>query len=393
MLTNLKFIPGSVWLIGFISFMNDFASEMIYPLIPFYLATTLLSGPKILGLIEGIAEATSSLFKLVSGVLFDKFHNARLWMLVGYSFAGFGRPLLAFANSWIWILSIRFVDRIGKGLRSSPRDALLAFSVSEKQRGLAFGLHRSFDNAGAVLGPLVATFLLFMGMPLEDVFIWSLVPAIIAICLTFLIIEPKNKVAPSFEKFSWSLKGLSQDFKKYLCVIALFTLGNSSDMFLLLRAKELGVPLEQIPLLWAAVSFITAILGTPLSALSDRFDRKLFILMAWFAFSCVYFCMGLDGVTVPILFGLFALYGIFKAATEGVEKALVADMAPVNLTGTAFGWFNLISGVMLLPASFIFGWLYEIHGPLYAFSFSATLAGSSALLMFTWIYKKRVISQ
>lgn len=393
MLTNLKFLPGSVWLIGLISFMNDFASEMIYPLIPFYLATTLLSGPKILGLIEGIAEATASLFKLISGVLFDKFHNAKLWMLIGYSFAGFGRPLLAFANSWIWILSIRFVDRIGKGLRSSPRDALLAFSVSEKQRGLAFGLHRSFDNAGAVLGPLVATFLLFMGLPLKDVFIWSLLPAIIAMCLTFLIVEPKIKVSPSFEKFSWSLKGLSQDFKKYLCVIALFTLGNSSDMFLLLCAKELGVPLEQIPLLWAAVSFITAILGTPLSALSDRFDRKLFILIAWFAFSCVYFCMGLDGVTVSILFGLFALYGIFKAATEGVEKALVADMAPVNLTGTAFGWFNLISGVMLLPASFIFGWLYEVHGPFYAFSFSATLAGSSALLMLLWIYKKRVISQ
>jgi len=176
--------------------------------------------------------------------------------------------------------------------------------------------------------------------------------------------------------------------KKYLLVLGLFTLGNSSDMFLLLRAKELGVPQEQIPLLWAAVSLITTLFGTPLSGLSDRFDRKKFILIAWLVFAGFYFGMGQSALSIWGLFGLFALYGLFKAATEGVEKALVADLAPVGLTGTAFGWFNLVSGIMLLPASLIFGWLYESFGPMYAFSFSGVLAMSSALLMLFWVSNK-----
>jgi MFS family permease len=159
-------------------------------------------------------------------------------------------------------------------------------------------------------------------------------------------------------------------------------------MFLLLRAKELGVPQEQIPLLWAAVSLITTLFGTPLSGLSDRFDRKKFILIAWLVFAGFYFGMGQNALSIWGLFGLFALYGLFKAATEGVEKALVADLAPVGLTGTAFGWFNLVSGIMLLPASLIFGWLYESFGPMYAFSFSGVLAMSSALLMLFWVSNK-----
>jgi MFS family permease len=387
MIKRLFLLPKTVWLIGLISFTNDLASEMIYPLIPLYLASVLMSGPKILGLIEGVAEATASLFKLVSGSFFDKNHKAKPWMLGGYSLAGFGRPLLAFANSWGWVMAIRFVDRIGKGLRSTPRDAMIALSVSPNERGLAYGFHRSLDNAGAVVGPLVAAALLFSGVPLKEVFYWALVPAILVLMLTLLINEVKYEVNPNEIEFKWAFRELPVHLKKYFIVLGLFTLGNSSDMFLLLRAKELGVPQEQIPLLWAGVSFITTIFGAPLSGLSDRLDRKKFIVIAWLAFGFIYFGMGLEGISIWLLLVFFAFYGIFKAATEGVEKALVADLAPPGQAGLAFGWFNLVSGVMLLPASLIFGSLYEIYGPIYAFYFSASLASIAGILMYFWIIK------
>lgn len=388
MIKRIFLLPKTVWLIGLISFMNDFASEMIYPLIPLYLASVLLSGPKILGLIEGVAEATASLFKLVSGSFFDKNHKAKPWMFGGYSLAGFGRPLLAFANSWGWVLAIRFVDRIGKGLRSTPRDAIIALSVPASERGLAYGFHRSLDNAGAVVGPLVASTLLFIGVPLKVVFLWALAPAILVLMLTLMINEVKYEVNPNELEFKWSFKELPTDLKKYFIVLGLFTLGNSSDMFLLLRARELGVSQEQIPLLWAGVSLITTVFGAPLSGLSDRLDRRKFILIAWLAFGLIYLGMALNGISLWLLLMLFAFYGVFKAATEGVEKALVADLAPTAQAGLAFGWYNLVSGVMLLPASFLFGWIYETYGPIYAFGFSASLASMAAIAMYFWIIKR-----
>lgn len=385
MLKTILALPRTVWLIGFISLVNDSASEMLYPLMPLYLVSVLMAGPKTLGIIEGIAEATSSIFKLVSGVIVDRTKKAKPWIVLGYTLAGLGRPLIAIANSWLWVLAIRFTDRMGKGLRSSPRDALLAESVNEHQRGVTFGLHRSMDNAGAVIGPLLATFFLSMGVPLKDIFLWAIIPGVITITLALCIKEPEREAVAQSIPFSWSLEGLPDQFKRYLVVAGLFALGNSSDMFLLLRAKEAGVPQEQIPLLWAAISLITTVFGTPLSALSDTYGRKRFILIAWLAFAFFYIAMGLPGISVYQIFGLFGLYGIFKAATEGVEKALVADMAPRGLAGTAFGWFNLITGIMLFPASFIFGWVYESIAPLYAFLFSGTCALVALILMATWV--------
>ena len=388
MFKKIAALPKTVWLIGLISLINDSASEMLYPLVPLYLSTVLMAGPKVLGLIEGIAEATSSIFKLVSGVIVDQTRRSKPWIVIGYFLAGFGRPLIVFASSWGWVLLIRFTDRVGKGLRSSPRDALLAQSVSADQRGLTFGLHRSMDNAGAVVGPLVAALLLSLGVPLKDIFLWAFLPAIVALLLTFAIKEPVVMTVPAAEmKFTWSLKGMPHTFKRYLCVLALFSLGNSSDMFLLLRAHELGVPQTQIPILWAGVSLITTVFGTPLSGLSDRFGRKHFILVSWCAFVVFYFGMSLDGISIYSLLVLFGLYGLFKAATEGVEKALVADLAPAGLTGTAFGWFNLVSGVMLLPASLIFGWIYESYSPTLAFLFSGSCALIAMLLMAFWVFR------
>lgn len=386
MLKTLFSLPRTVWLIGLISFVNDAASEMLYPLMPLYLATVLMAGPKTLGLIEGIAEASSSIFKLVSGVIMDRTKKAKPWIVIGYLLAAIGRPLIAIANSWTWVLCIRFTDRLGRGLRSSPRDALLAESVASNQRGITFGLHRSMDNAGAVFGPLMAAYLLSIHVPLRDIFLWAIVPGIFAVSLALCLKEPPRErlMVPAF---SWSLEGLPSNFKRYILVAGIFALANSSDMFLLLRARELGVPQEQIPLLWAAISLITTVFGTPLSALSDRFSRKNFILIAWSAFAFFYIAMSFSGISLWMLCGLFGIYGLFKAATEGVEKALVADLAPSGMAGTAFGWFNLVSGLMLLPASFIFGWLYESFNPGYAFLFSGSCAGLAFLLLAFWVFR------
>ena len=389
MFKTILALPRTVWLIGLISFVNDSASEMLYPLMPLYLASVLMAGPKALGIIEGIAEASSSIFKLVSGVIVDRTKKAKPWIVLGYALAGIGRPLIAIANSWLWVLAIRFTDRMGKGLRSSPRDALLAESVNENQRGVTFGLHRSMDNAGAVMGPILATMFLSMGVPLKDIFLWSIIPAIITITLALCIREPQKETTPQASRFSWSLEGMPDQFKRYLVVAGIFALGNSSDMFLLLRAREAGIPQEQIPLLWAAISLITTLFGTPLSALSDTFGRKRFILIAWLAFAFFYIAMGLPGISIIQICLLFGIYGLFKAATEGVEKALVADMAPTGLAGTAFGWFNLITGLMLFPASFIFGWMYESIAPVYAFMFSGACALVAFILMAGWVYRSR----
>ena len=389
MFKTILALPRTVWLIGLISFVNDSASEMLYPLMPLYLSSVLMAGPKALGIIEGSAEASSSIFKLVSGVIVDRTKKAKPWIIFGYALAGVGRPLIAIANSWLWVLAIRFTDRMGKGLRSSPRDALLAESVNENQRGITFGLHRSMDNAGAVIGPLLAAMFLSLGVSLKDIFLWAIVPAIITVILALCIREPQKEVSPLASRFSWSLEGMPHQFKRYLVVAGIFALGNSSDMFLLLRAREAGVPQEQIPLLWAAISLITTLFGTPLSALSDTFGRKRFILIAWLAFGFFYIAMGIPGISTFQICILFGIYGLFKAATEGVEKALVADMAPKGLAGTAFGWFNLITGLILFPASFIFGWMYEFVAPVYAFLFSGTCALLAFVLMAGWVYRSQ----
>jgi MFS family permease len=383
LLAALRRLPPNVWLIGVISLLNDTASDMLYPLIPLYLSSVLMSGPRVLGLIEGIAEATSSVLKLVSGVLVDKTNQTKPWIVWGYGLAGFSRPLLAIASSWVGVLGIRIVDRVGKGLRSSPRDALLASSVPPERRGLAFGLHRSMDNAGAVLGPVLAAVLLGYGFKVRDLFLISIIPAILCLAMSLLIREPKNALAEVHRgKFSWNFQQLPTNFQCYLLAVVIFNLGNSSNMFLLLRAKELGLPEAQVPLAWATISAIAMIFGTPLSALSDRFGRIRSIAAGWLAYGLFYLSLGFLSPGNPVLlFGLFAFYGLFLAATEGVEKALVADLAPSAMLGTAYGWFNLASGIMLLPASIVFGWFYENAGATIAFEFSAACALISIVLL------------
>lgn len=375
-------LPRVVWLIGAISLVNDAASDMLYPLVPLYLASVLMAGPKALGLIEGVAEATSSLLKLCSGVITDRTRRAKPWIVVGYALAGFSRPLTAFIGSWPWLLAIRFADRVGKGLRSSPRDALLAASVAPERRGLAFGFHRAMDNAGAVVGPLLAALLLGLGWSMHDLFLASLAPALLCLGLALALPEPADGRVGQRASFDWRLGVLPAPFRRYLLAVALFTLGNSSNMFLLLRARELGLSDAQVPLAWAAVSAVATLFSTPLSALSDHWGRRRLILGGWLAYGLFYLGLGLLTPGNPwLLFGLFAFYGLFMAATEGVEKALVADLAPPRRLGTAYGWFNLTTGAMLLPASVLFGVLYETWGALAAFACSSACACGGALLL------------
>ena len=381
MLKTIRALPRTVWLIGLISLINDSSSEMLYPLIPLYLSSVLMAGPRALGIIEGIAEATASLLKLFSGVAVDRTRHSKPWVVAGYGLAAFARPLIAFVSSWPMLLLIRFADRIGKGLRSSPRDALLAGSVAAEQRGVAFGFHRAMDNAGAVIGPLIASALLAAGTSLPDIFLWSVVPAMICLGLALSIREPRDSLPASPKAFQWQLGDMPASFKRYLLVVAIFTLGNSSNMFLLLRAKELGVSEASVPLLWAAVSLVAMLFSTPLSGLSDKVGRIPLLLGGYIAYALFYAGLGLMTHNGPLLLVLFCFYGLFMAATEGVEKALVADIAPTELRGTAFGWFNLTAGIFLLPASIIFGWLYQTVSPLVAFGFSATCSLTAAALL------------
>lgn len=384
MLDQLKRMPRAVWLIGLISFVNDSASEMLYPLMPLYLASVLMAGPKAMGIIEGVADATSSILKLVSGVFVDKTKRIKPWLLFGYSLAGLSRPLVAFASSWGTVLVIRFADRLGKGLRSSPRDVLLADSVATTQRGMAFGLHRAMDNAGAVVGPIIAYLLLSAEVSLHNIFLLTIIPAVICVSLVMCIKEPEQKRVVNTTRFSWKLSGMPKSLKRFLIVVGIFSLGNSSNIFLLFRARELGVPEHYVPLLWAVVSLIAAAFSTPLASLSDRIGRFPMLLSGYVAFTLVYFSLGLLSDGIYTLIGIFVLYGLFIASTEGVEKAMVADIAPVHLRGTAFGWFNMIVGMALLPSSVVFGWLYETVSSPVAFGFSASCSLTASVLLWCW---------
>lgn len=376
-------LPRSVWLLGLISLVNDSASELVYPLVPLYLSGVLMAGPRVLGLIEGLAEATASLLKLWAGVMVDRSGTAKPWVVAGYGMAGLARPLIALVTGWPLLLALRLADRVAKAVRAAPRDALLAANIAPHERGLAFGLHRAMDNAGAVIGPLLAWALLSAGVPLGQVFAWAIVPGLLCLALTLALREaPPAAAAPP--RLSWRVSALPAPLQRYLVVVALFTLGNSSNMFLLLRAKELGVTEAHVPLLWAAVSGVAAVFAVPLGGLSDRIGRVRLLVTGYLAYATFYAAMAVWAAPGWKLYLLFGGYGIFMAATEGVERALLADLAPPEQRGTAFGWLNLTTGALLLPASLVFGALWEGASAAVAFGFSAACALAAAGLLATW---------
>jgi MFS family permease len=316
----------------------------------------------------------------------DRTQRAKPWIIAGYVPATLGRPLVAFVSNWPWLLAIRFADRLGKGLRTSPRDALLASSVAPERRGLAFGLYRAMDNAGAVIGPLVAAWLLHEGVALKQVFLWSIVPGLLCVALAWMLHEPELERPPSPPSINWRWADLPPVMRRYLIVVALFTLGNASNMFLLLRARELGVAPAQIPILWATVSVVAMLFSAPLSALSDKLGRVRLLIGGYLSYGLSYIGMGQLLGTGWRLYLLFALYGLFMAATEGVEKAMVADLAPASQRGTAYGWFNLVAGLFLLPSSVAFGWVYQQASPALAFALAGGCAIGAAALLMLWVW-------
>jgi MFS family permease len=378
-------MPRTVWLLGLISLLNDTASEMVYPLLPLFVVTVLGAGPRALGLIEGLAEAVASLLKLVSGAIYDRSRRAKPWVVWGYGIAGLTRPLIAFIALWPALLVLRVLDRIGKGLRSSPRDALLAASAGPQRRGLAFGFHRAMDNLGGVVGPLIATALLAAGLELRTVFFLSIVPAIGVLVMCLWIREPDEPAIAVRAPMHWRWRELSLAYRRYLVVMALFTLGNASHLFVLLRARELGLSEAQVPLAWAAIGLTAALLLTPLSALSDRIGRKRLIIGGWTIHAAVYLALGVSGMPWLAIWAVLIGHGLFIAATEGAEKALVADLAQQGYAGSTFGWYHLTLGVMLLPGSALFGWLWERVAPMAAFGFGAGCSLVAALLLWQWV--------
>lgn len=380
------------------SFFTDVSTEMIYPLLPIFLAGVLGANASFIGAIEGAAETTASLLKLLSGWWSDKVSTRKPFVVAGYLVASIVRPFTAMAQSATQVLAIRLTDRVGKGIRTSPRDALLADSAPPESRGLAYGFHAAADNAGAVLGPLVAYFILKLhGVgaldasrhlrpadehAMRNVFWLSAIPATIAVIILVVVVRdvPRPEGTGKSSESDGEGSGLSGRFWGYLVVVLLFTLGNSTDAFLLLRANQLGVPVALAPILWAVLNFVKAATGTYGGRLSDTLGRKPLIVGGWLLYAAVYFAFARAGAPWQA-WVLFAVYGIFYGMTEGTEKALVADIVPRARRGSAFGWYNLAIGLGALPASLIFGWIWDRWGSSSAFAFGATLALVASILM------------
>ena len=383
-----------------VSFFTDASTEMIYPLLPLFLAGALGANASFIGAIEGVAESTASLLKVITGIWSDKIGRRKPLVVAGYAIASIVRPFTALAQTATQVFAIRVTDRIGKGIRTAPRDALLADSAPAEVRGRAFGLHAAADNAGAVLGPLLAfLFLQLQGVgsleatrlnsadeaSIRSVFWLASIPAAIAVAVLIFVVRevphgPAGEAAAQGSGSDVSTAPLSRRFWSYLVVILLFTLGNSTDAFLLLRAHQLGVPIVLAPILWALLNFVKAATGTYGGQLSDRFGRKPLIVGGWVLYAAVYFAFGW-ATAAWHAWVLFATYGIFHGMTEGTEKALVADLVPRTRRGAAFGWYNLAIGLGALPASLIFGAIWDRSGAPSAFAFGATLALAAAVLM------------
>jgi len=371
---------------------------MIYPLLPLFLAGALGANASFIGAIEGVAESVASLLKVMSGVWSDRMSRRKPFVVAGYVLASVVRPFTAIAQTATQVLALRLTDRIGKGIRTAPRDALLADSAPSEVRGRAFGFHAAADNAGAVVGPVIAfVFLQSQGIgtfesprldsveeqAIRNVFWLAAIPAAIAVAvLIFFVREVPRKTSSQSEDVAPlpAPATLSRRFWAYLVVILLFTLGNSTDAFLLLRAHQLGVPIVMAPILWAFLNFVKAATGTYGGHLSDVVGRKSLIVGGWILYAAVYFAFGW-ATAAWHAWALFAIYGIFYGMTEGTEKALVADFVPPARRGAAFGWYNLAIGLGALPASLIFGAIWDASGARSAFAFGATLALLAALLM------------
>lgn len=356
----------NIILLGLTSLLTDISSEMVYPLLPFFLVSSLGASPAILGLIEGVAESLASLLKVVAGYISDRVGRRKPLTILGYAGSGFGKLFLFLAGSWGVVFAARVIDRFGKGIRTAPRDALIAESSSTGKRGRAFGLHRAMDSAGAAIGVLLA-FMLISAAPgdFSRVFLWSLIPAVLGVVLLFFVRETRLQEhrAATLPRFRWHV--LPAKLRAFLIISLLFSVGNSSNTFLLLRAGELHFQPAQILLLYLAYNISYALFSYPAGRVSDVLGRKMVLVTGYILFAVVYFGFAFiaDTERTWVTWALFILYGIFSAFTDGVEKALVTDLAPVEMRATAIGLHATLVGIGLLPASLIAGQLWTHIGP------------------------------
>ena len=400
--TGIRSLPLNVWIVTATSFLTDISSEMIVNLVPLFLANVLNAGTAVIGLIEGLAETTASLMKIYSGALSDKLGKRKWITVVGYALSTISKPFMYFASTWEGVLGVRVADRLGKGIRTAPRDALVAGSIDDKQRGLAFGLHRAGDTAGAFFGLLIAALIVWLTekgaadltrSTFQIAVLVSIIPAVLAVVVLAIGARDVASGGKSATPIL-SLKGMDNRFKLFMLVLVLFTLGNSSDAFIILRAQERGLDVLQIMLMLMTFNLIYSVLAGPLGALSDKVGRRRLIIFGWIAYGLVYLGFALSHTGWEI-WSLYGFYGIYYAATEGSAKALIADLVPAERHGTAYGLYNAAIGLTAFPASAIAGLLWQGafgwqgFGPAAPFFFGAGLALLAGVLFWRLVPVKQ----
>lgn len=394
----IKELPRNVWAVGFTSFFMDISSEMVLNILPLFLANVLGVQTSIIGLIEGIAEATASILKLFSGWISDKMGGRKWLAVIGYGVSALAKPFFYIASSWELIAGVRWADRVGKGIRTAPRDALVADSVTPQTRGLAFGLHRAMDTGGAMIGILIAALVVWLTQKsaldlskstFQMIVLFSLLPALFAV-LSLTIGARDVAVKGQREAPKFSLRSLGKPFQIFLVIVSVFTLGNSSDAFLVLRAQNLGVTVIGILIMLAVFNLLYALVSTPAGRLSDRIDRRRLIIFGWLVYAAIYFGFALAQSAWQV-WVLYVTYGLYYGLAYGTANAMVADLVPENLRGTAYGTYHAVIGLLAFPSSLIAGILWQGaggwagFGPWAPFLFGGSLALLAAFLMAFWM--------
>ncbi|MBS1111992.1 MAG: major facilitator superfamily 1 [Nitrospirae bacterium] len=378
-------LERNVFFTGLVSFFMDFSSEMIYPLVPIFLSSVLGVNKSVIGLIEGIAESTASLLKVFSGWLSDRMGKRKILMVAGYGISALSRPIIALSTLWGHVLTFRFVDRFGKGIRGAPRDAIIAESTPYAELGRSFGFHRGMDTLGAVAGPAVAFIILSLFSGNYRLVFWlSMIPGIIAVLIIlFFIKEKKSRNSELKKRETFALQdfctNLDWRFKAFVAIATLFAIGNSSDVFLILKATDTGVKETQIPIIYLCFNLVYALTSIPAGILSDRIGRKRIILAGFILFGFIYWGFA-SASEQKHIWGLFLLYGLFMGLTEGIQKAFLATIIPAEFKATAYGIFNTFVGLAIFPASVIGGYLWDKFGPHATFYYGMSTAFISALI-------------
>jgi MFS family permease len=398
---DLRRLPRNVWVMSATSLLNDISSEMLLNLIPFFLANILGVRTSVIGLVDGIAETTASLTKVFFGALSDRYGKRKPFAVAGYALSAFTKPLLYFTNAWGLVLGVRVADRIGKGIRTAPRDALIADSVDSTQRGISFGLHRAADTLGAFLGLGIAAVIiwrtqanaqLLSDATFQTVVLVSIVPGILAVLVLALGAVEIGGKGKGAERTRLSFREMDSRFKYFLLTVVIFTLGNSTDAFILLRGQERGLTILEVMGMALTFNAIYTIFAGPFGALSDRIGRRKLILGGWIAYGVVYLGLALAQTGWQV-WTLFAFYGLYYAATEGAARALVADLVPQSTRGTAYGLFNSAVGIAALPASLIAGLLWQGLGAWAGFGPSAPFIFGAAMALLAGVLFARLVRE